>query len=488
MAATTGVGKASAVAGQVALGWLLFNEDWGLYALTLSIAAFGQIVRGGGLGNIIIQRGAPAYDAISGPAFWMALAFNAAAALVLVVAGRFASHLYGHPELAPMLSVAALSYVVGAPAVILTAKLRADLAFKTLALIIALSSIARWACAIALAATGAGAMSFVWAMVAASAVDSAAAWWATRDSPWMRPPAFALWPGLYKSSVWLLISDFFQALAQKGDYLVLGMLVSLSIVGYYTFGYQLTAQIGVLLSMNVRSVLFPVLTRLVDEPRRFANAADKTLGVLVLTGSAVSFLLLAVADPLEMVIWGGKWQDAVPVMQVFAAVVPIRLMMTVPASTLLAKGRFGLTALMMFVQAVCLVTAAFVGGTLFESNAGMIAAVVGVTQSLFHFTSCLLVLRSAGCQVRKIAWSSLKPWLVASAVGIGAVMVDGAFLIDLHPIVRCGLIAGGYATVYLALARLLLSRHLESLSSLLPRRIDRMYRGALFLPKGGLVG
>ena len=64
MAMTTGVGKASALAAQIVLGWILFEDDWGLYALTLSVAALLQLLRNGGIGHVLIQRGPDAYAAL----------------------------------------------------------------------------------------------------------------------------------------------------------------------------------------------------------------------------------------------------------------------------------------------------------------------------------------------------------------------------------------------------------------------------------------
>lgn len=487
LAAMMGVGKASAMAAHVALGWFLVAEDWGLFALTISIAAFARILRGGSLGTILVQRGSAEYDRLSGPAFWMALCINLFTGAVLVGAGQAASGVYGHPELIPMLSVAALALVVGTPAIVLIAKLRAELAFRGVATISALSSIARWGCAVSLAACGVGAMSFVWAMVAAATVDSLAGWIATRDSPWTRRPRLAIWRTLYTASLWLLVGDFLKVLAHRADYLILGLLVALTIIGPYTFGYELTAQVGTLVAFNVQSVLFPILTRLAGAPRQLAVATEKLMAVLMFAGSAGAFLLCAVADAFETLAWQGKWHDAVTVIQIFAAVVPIRMMMTVPNSLLLAQGRYKVQAFVLSAQAMSLSLAALAAGSVFASDVASIALTIGCSQAVTYLVLSVLIVRSAGCRARSVLWSSLKPWLVAAAIAAAALIVDRYLLGPFEPLVRCAVLSAGYTLTLILAARVVMPQHLEWVSEMLPPRLMSVYRTALLLPQNAPV-
>ena len=479
---TTGVGKASALAAQIVLGWILFEDDWGLYALTLSVAALLQLLRNGGIGHVLIQRGPDAYAALSGPAFWMAATFNAVACVLFLIVGSIAAAAYEQPALAPMLWVTGLALVLGTPAAVLRAKLFTVLAFRTAGAISAATSIARWACAVALAAAGMGAMSFIWSMLAAAIVEGFLSWLAARDSPWKRKPNFAAWPGIFRSGAWVLFGSFAAALAQRADYLVLGFLVSVALVGQYTFGYELAGQVGAVLASNLQSILFPVMTRVVTDSRRLADAAERTVGVLILACTAPSLLLAAGAEPLELALWDGKWASAVPVVQAFAIVMPIHVMSTVPHSILLAKGRFATRSMILLAQAGVLAAGAFAGVTLFDASVGAIAASVGICQALFAVLATLVILSATGCSVRRLTLAFIKPWLVGAAAGVVAFGVDRILPWPSQPWVRLFVISATFALLFVPLARLYLVDDLERLAGVLPDSARRVFRVVWWLP------
>lgn len=477
----TGLGKCSALIGQIVLGWLLFAEDWGLYALTLSIAAFVQILRDGGVGHIIIQSGGARYEEMSGPAFWLAFTFNLLAASILLGAAEIATSIYAQPELKPMLWVVAGALVCGTPATIMRAKLQMDMRFAALGWLGAASSVVRWSCAIVLAILDFGPMSFIWAMLATVAFDCISMGIVTGDRPWNRRLSLEIWPSILKKSIWIMVSSIASAFSDRGGYLVLGLLISISLLGQYSFGNELAAQLGALIAFNMQSVLFPTLTRLVGEPRRLARSAERSSAVLFLVTSGAAFLFALLAQPLELLLWHGKWSDAVVAIQVFSIILPFKVMISVPFAVLSAQGRFATQAGVLGVNAAVLMCAAFIAPTFFGENLGAIAATVGISQALWILAISFIFLRAQGCDLRRVALSLLTPWSMACLVGVGIWLLDRAYLGDALPIVRLALICLSYAAIFGLLARVFMAETLRQIMAVAPARIGRIFGAVLCL-------
>jgi hypothetical protein len=115
---------------QVALGWLLTREEFGMYAQ--ATAAFGilSLLRDGGASTILIQRGARDYAQVSGALFWMAMVFSTASAVGLAAIARPLSvYWYEQPAITTLILILAISMPIGVPGFMLLGKLRIDLRF-----------------------------------------------------------------------------------------------------------------------------------------------------------------------------------------------------------------------------------------------------------------------------------------------------------------------------------------------------------------------
>jgi PST family polysaccharide transporter len=482
MLISAGVGKSCALIGQIILGWLLFAEDWGIYALALSLTAFVQILRDGGVGQIIIQSGKDRYEEVSGPAFWMAFAFNLVAAAILLFAAPVVAAIYSQPDLSPMLWVAAAAFICGTPLTILRANLSVNLRFSTGGGLQAASSILRWAVAVGLAAYGLGPMSFMWAMLAATVFEGLLSWAVTGDQPWARRPSFATWPDILRKSLWAMIGGAAAGLSSNGAYFILGALSTIALVGQYSFGAQLAAQLGALLVANIQSVLFPILTRLSNEPHRMAAGVERTISVLFLVSSAPAILLAALAQPLELLLWNGKWADAVIVIQIFSVIAPIRMLIAVTIPVLLAHGRFAAQAGIHGADAVVLMGAVFLASTLYGEDLASVATTIGVIQAAFALAVSLWILKIKGCNLQQMIFSMVRPWGIACLIGGAIWLPDQVYFSHFPPVVRTVLIGVLFTASFGLLARLFLVQPLQYLLAVAPKKISNIVAIAMRLP------
>jgi PST family polysaccharide transporter len=295
------------------------------------------------------------------------------------------AYLYGDPVLVPLLCVIAVSLPLDAPAMALRSKLRIELRFRVIALITMGSLLIRYLLVIWLAQRGYGVMSFVWPLPLAAAFNCLATLAAVSEIPWRGGCDRAAWYEILGNSAWVLLTSFLRGFGRNGDYIVLGLIVSQAVVGQYFFGYQLTAQIAMLIAMNLQQVLFPVLSRVVSDPSRQALALTSSLRILLLAAAPVSLGLAVTIAPLEELIWHGKWQVAVPLMQALAVVTPLRLIPDVVHASLTARGRFRASAMLALIEGATLMLAAWWAAELVGENLLGLGLIVGGSQALFAF-------------------------------------------------------------------------------------------------------
>ena len=259
MALNTGFAKLLGFAAQIAMGWLLSQEDFAVYAIAISISTLTSVLADSGLRNLLIQRQSE-YESLVGPVFWMSLSLNALAATMLTTLALHAPMAYHEQALQPILLLIAAATLLATPASVLSVKLRIQLDFKRLSFIQICSSVIRYAGMVVCAYLGLGAISFVLPSVVINLFEWAATWSLTRSAPWRKPFGFQLWHTIFGQVKWLLLGTFSLGLLNNGLYFALSSFVDTAVIGVYFFAYQLVVQVGILLSHNLFQVLFPAFS------------------------------------------------------------------------------------------------------------------------------------------------------------------------------------------------------------------------------------
>lgn len=424
MAFSTVAIKLLAFIAQIVLGWLLSQGDFGLYSTALAVAGIVTAFRDGGVRDLLVQRGETGYSALVGPVFWMAMAINAAAGLVLCLAAPAVSAFYGKP-LTWLLIVIGLSLPLGTPAAILQTKLRMQLRFGALSRIQIGSALVRNLGTIILAAPpfSAGPLAFVLPLIFIALYEGIASYLAVRERPWQKPAEARTWGYLFISTRWLIFGTLANILFDLGPFAVLGAMVSEQVVGVYFFASQITAQIGILLSANVQQVLFPTLARMDGDRARMAQAALRTLRALMLVGGYLCLCLSAVMAPLESLLWHGKWAEAVPAVQILGFFFPLRITYGLCAALMLAEGRFkGLSILTLYEGlgiTIAAAIAAWSGGT-----PTSIAWWTGAQLAMGRLVATMYIMDSVGVGPGRVLRAILPPWVLAAAAAVLAVGVD----------------------------------------------------------------
>jgi hypothetical protein len=191
----------------------------------------------------------------------------------------------------------------------------------------------------------------------------------------------------------------------------------------YYFGYELIGQLGVLLSFNLQQVLLPILSKLNHDRVRQRDAIVRCLRAVMLVACPACLGLAVVIDPLEQVLWRGKFAQAVPVVQVFGVFFPLRITFGLTMAVLQAQGRFKLWFHLTLVEGLGLMVAAGLGAATGGTPAD-VALWVGAELALFRMVLTGYTLELCGVRADQRLRAIVPAWLVALGAASATFTLD----------------------------------------------------------------
>lgn len=243
----------------------------------------------------------------------VALLFSLGIAAVIAAAAWPMARAYGQPGLVPILLVIAASYLFVPLSVVPMALMARGMQFRGYFMVNVGGALAQGVVATGLAAAGCSAMSLAWGTLAAALARGIIA-------QWQRPaPPFPLRLGGVgevlrfgsRSSV-LYLSG---ALGTRTPDLIIGKLLTVSVVGLYSRAVSLADQFRMLISGAIGSVFYPAFARIRDRGEPLGPAYLRVCaGYSAVLWPSMAALALA-AEPIVRLLYGPAWMGVVPLLQ-----------------------------------------------------------------------------------------------------------------------------------------------------------------------------
>ena len=435
---STVIGKSASLATQIALGWFLSEEDFGLYALTLSVALSVSVLRNGGTSQMLIQRGSE-YGELASNIYSFASIFNLLAMLILLVIAPFASKACDAPQLIWMIVCIAISIPLGGPAMVLNAKLAIDKCFRTLSQIVMMNNLLRQGSTVGLAFLGFGPLSFVLPIIIEAIFGSLAGWWCVKAWPRYRCINFSVFWNIFSETRWIMLGALAIALTLYGDYLALGFLEDKATLGIYFFGFQLVTSIAVFFTNSIESVMLPMLAPLTSDPERQAIAFSRAASGICSIAIPLSVALAMLSEPVAHLLWRGKWDAAIPVMQLLFLSMPAWLLVSLSRSLIEARGMWRLRLLTIGLYGIGSMVMAAIGASL--GGLISIAAWIAGYRFIYGITQMLFLSRYVGLSIFRIVWLIFLPLilsLIAAALSHYLVSHYSTFSSELVQVISIG--------------------------------------------------
>jgi O-antigen/teichoic acid export membrane protein len=504
MVAATMLTKVAAFVTQILLGLWLSNGDFAVFGVTLALSGFVQIFRDGGVREVLVQRGLKEYHELAPAVFGLAGLMNLAAAILMGGAGltiwwmqqyrpHWLSETYADHHMPWMLGVIALTLPLNTPIAVLQGKLRLDLKFDTLSHIALGVAVVRNGGTILLAWWLKNPMAFVLPLLAIAVLENLWSYLAARDTPWLRGLGVKHWKEMLSSGVWMIIGAISNTLLDVASFAVIGLILSKQLTGEYYFAYYWIANIGTVLGYTIQQVLFSAFARFKDERERFASAVRRAQGVQMMLGAAASLGVACVMEPLERLLWHGKWSGAVVAVMILGLFFAFRVTFGLSAAVLMAQGKFKKLALLTGVEGIGVVGCGAIGALLHGTVEG-VAWWTGGSLLLTRVVCTIISLRPLGIGTLEVLRGMFPAWILACvAAGIAlsadyyaqlperleALFVSVQALswrerwVDIARIIAVG---GMFALLYAALCRVMLASVVREVCSALPGPVGRLAR------------
>lgn len=296
------------------LARLLMPSDYGVIGMLQVFIAVSSIFVNAGFGSALIQKKNPTHIDYTSVFYW-----NLVASIlfygILFFCGPAIARFYNMKELCVVLRVQSLSLIIQAFSTVQSNQLQKQLRFRELSIRNIIATLIGTIIAIVMAFFGYG----VWSLVASSLVSSTAGvfllWWM---SSW-RPTWEFSWHSLkelFSFGGLMALSSFVETIYSNIQGLIIGKLFSASDLGYYNQAKKLEEVPTTALSQIVNQVTFPVFSSLQDDKTKLLIGVRKNIQAVTFLNFPLMALLVLIARPLIILLYGIKWEVSVPYFQI----------------------------------------------------------------------------------------------------------------------------------------------------------------------------
>ncbi len=468
----------------VVLANILSPEEFGLVGVLLIFQAFATILVDSGFGAALLREKDPTQEDYS-TVFWFNLLVSLAIYAVLFISAPLIATIFqGQKVLIPMSKVMFLTFVINGVAIVQVNRLMKKMDVRMIAVSNSLGLVLSGIVAIWLALKGAGAWALVWQSIVLASVKTLTLW---VTGGWRPSLCFSKATIRKIRAVGLSVfsSSLLNTISLNIYNFVIGAFYTISALGIYTQADKWAKMGSASLSQILTSSFVPLLSKVQDSKETFLRYVDKTGRFTAFILLPAMTLLAVMAAPLFHLLFGHKWDAAIPLFQILSIRGIFVVLISLYSNYLLALGK----ARNLFISEAVKDGLIFIAilATIFLRDItwliiGQLAASVATWLLLLPLTT-----RSLGSTVGRFL-SHLLPFAIVSAVMAGACLVIKStapfFLPDLGlvdpmtlRIVYNGLIlllqAAAGAGIYLLLLRLLRIPELPEAASYLFGRFRR---------------
>ncbi|MGQ0850076.1 MAG: lipopolysaccharide biosynthesis protein [Actinomycetota bacterium] len=439
----------------VVLSRLLTPAAFGTVAIAIVFTTFTRVLTEQGLADAIVQR--PSVDRRQlDTAFWANVGVATILMAALMISARPIAGAFDDATLAPVLWWLSLTLPISSLQTVQRALLQKEMAFASLTLRSVAANVAGGAAGITAALAGMG----VWALVIqdlTGAVVNTVTIWAVAD--WR--PGFTFSKADLKSlssfGVHVLGFKVLQFFTRRSDDLLIGYFLGSALLGLYTVAYRLL-RIMINVTTNViGAVAFPVFSRIQEQREKVQRAYYKSIGLTSFLAFPAFVGVMVTAPQLVPLIFGAKWIEAVPVMQILSFAGLLEAVLHAPGVAMKALGKPSWR-----LAIAALTTVVTVAGFLISVRWGIVA--VATAFVVINYLLSPITLRAAhrliGADGRVLARHVFPP--LAASVGMALAIAGLKLLLgDAALWIQVVVYLGAGAAVYLGLIRLIDRRLLK---------------------------
>jgi O-antigen/teichoic acid export membrane protein len=349
----------SRVAVVVILARLLTPADYGLAAMVLVFSSLVLIFADLALGAALVQRQELSEEDKS-TVFWTSAAMGVAFMLLGIALSWPMAAFYGESEVQPLFAALSVSFLITALGTTQSALMNREMQFRSLELRMMAGTVVGGTVGIVVALAGGGAWAIIAQQLAIAVASTTLLWvfssWRPRFS-WSLDSLRSL--AGFSGNVFGTRVLFYAN--RNLDNLLIGRFLGAASLGAYAIAYNVMLMPLARIAQPIVEVLFPAMSRIQDDRPRMAAMwlrANRMIGAITIPAMVG---LMVVGPEFVATLFGAKWADAAPVIQILAWVGLLQSLQRLNSSVLQACDRTGALLRYSVIVLVASVVAFVVG-------------------------------------------------------------------------------------------------------------------------------
>jgi O-antigen/teichoic acid export membrane protein len=327
----------SRVAVVVILARLLTPAEYGLAAMVLVFSSLVLIFADLALGAALVQREELSEEDRS-TVFWTSAAMGAVFMVLGIAASWPIAAFYGEPEVQPLFAALSIGFLVTALGTTQSALLNREMQFRSLELRMMAGTVVGGTAGIVVAAAGGGAWAIIVQQLAIAAASTVLLWFFSSWRPRFTYSLDSLRSlGGFSANVFGTRVLFYAN--RNLDNMLIGRFLGPAALGAYAIAYNVMLTPLARIAQPIVEVLFPAMSRIQEDRPRMAAMwlrANRMIGAITIPAMVG---LIVVAPEFVATLFGSRWEDATPVIQILAWVGLLQSLQRLNSSVLLAADR-----------------------------------------------------------------------------------------------------------------------------------------------------
>jgi teichuronic acid exporter len=370
---------------------------------------------------------------------------------VLTAIAPFVATFYNTPEVAGILPVAAISFLIVPLGTIPAAILSRDMRFKAETAVdwwhmfsfATVSVLAAW--------WGASYMSMVYGRLVALTVQAIAR---IAFVPWRPSFAFsrAALGEILAFGAGVHAKRLLDYIAKNVDNIVVGKFLGMTSLGLYDKAFSTMDRFQGRMTTGGPGVLFRVFAIIHEEPERFRRAYYKVVMSTTMMAFPIFAIVIAVAPQFVVVLFGEVWRPAAVPLQLLCVAGALKLLNSYASAASQAAGQIWPELWRQVLYVVLIVATVFVlrGGGPVGASAGVLLSTIVMTILMNHLLTRVTPLRwpdilkpqvpalvcAAGCAATALLTEQVMrmyvppvPWVLLAGPGVAAAMFYAVFVL-----------------------------------------------------------
>ena len=479
IALSTLILRLSTIAVTAVVAHILAPRDFGVFTVALTAYTIVASLSEFGIASCLIRADLD-IDAIAPTMVTVSLTMSSIFAGSMALFAKQIATALGSVDGAGPVRVMALVIFISGVSAVPGAQLTRDFQQGKLFLANIISLIPSTAILFLLAKSGSGALAFAWSRVVAQVIMGfvMVAYAPKIYRPGLSRAALSL---LARFGLPLAGANVINYVLINVDYAFVGHLIGAVALGAYVLAYNLASAPGLLLGNVINSISMPAFSRVKHDPELMKSAMTNALRVVSLVLMPMAGLLMVLAGPLVLTLYGAKWAASEEVLSILSLYGAISIICVLFANMLTSLGR---AKIILFVQLIWLgaLVPAMAIGVHRNGIVGAALAHIVIIAPLVLPSYLFVLKRATGVHLAALGKAVLPPLLAATCAAFAARAAAAQFAVPLVQLIA-GLGAGGLVYVAIAAPQGLALLSQEQAAKLSTVRLFRYYNTAARLAR-----